>query len=255
MSNKLTRFTGRAGFYAKHRSGYPDAIIGILQRRAGWTPEAVVADIGAGTGISSELFLRHGNEVWGVEPNADMRAEAEPLRTRYPDFRMTDGVAEETGLPNAAFDFVVAATALHWFDAARCRTEFKRILRPGGKVVLLWNLLRSPETPFLREFEQMSLRYRKQGRHRWGRERHTINEAVSKLLGGPKAYASHYLENVERLDFEGLKGRLLSSSHVPLPGDERFEAMIAELRELFDRFAVDGLVEMSYQTALFWGAL
>ena len=256
MIDKLKRFTGRAGFYARHRPGYPDAVIGILKQRAGWTREAVVADIGAGTGISSELFLRHGNAVWGVEPNADMRAESASLQSRYPQFRMLDGVAEATGLPESSFDFVVAATAFHWFNAERCRTEFARILRPtGGRIVLLWNLHQSPETPFVRAFELLSRRFGTSGRHCWGRERHNIGNAAAKLFGEPKRYCKLYLENNERLDFDGLKGRLLSSAYVPFPDDDRFEPMVAELRDLFDRFAVDGFVELACQTAVFWGEL
>lgn len=253
--DKLTRFTGRASFYAKHRPAYPDSVIVALKRRASWFREAVVADIGAGTGISSELFLRHGNTVLGVEPNADMRAEAATLQARFPQFQMLDGLAESTGLPGATFDYVVAATAFHWFDAERCRAEFRRILKPGGQVVLLWNLHQSPPTPLLQEFEELSARYADDGRHRWGRERHNISNAAARLFVDSKNYRKRYLDNNQQLDFAEFEGRFLSSSYVALPGDPRFTRMMAELRELFDRFAVDGVVELKYQTAVFHGVL
>lgn len=253
--DKLTRFTGRANFYAKHRPGYPDAVIEALKRRANWFPEAMVADVGAGTGLSSELFLRHGNTVWGVEPNADMRAESAGLQARFPQFQMRDGLAEDTGLPEAAFDFVVAATAFHWFDARRSRAEFRRILKPGGRVVLLWNLHQSPPTPLLQAYEELSARYADEGRHSWGRERHNISTAAVRLFGDAKQYRKRHFDNNQRLDYEGFEGRFLSSSYVALPGDPRFQRMMAELKELFDRFAVDGSVELKYQTAVFHGLL
>ncbi len=253
--DKLTRFTGRASFYGKHRPSYPDSVIVALKRRAHWFAEAVVADLGAGTGISSELFLRHGNTVWGVEPNADMRAQAAALEARFPRFQMLAGVAEETGLPSTTFDYVVAATAFHWFDAERCRAEFRRVLKPQGHVVLLWNLHQSPPTPLLTAFEELSTRYADDGRHRWGRERHNITSAAARLFGDPKNYRKRFLENDQQLNYEAFEGRFLSSSYVALPGDPRFAHMVVELRELFDRFAIEGRVELKYQTALFHGPL
>ena len=255
MSSKLTRFSGRAQFYARYRPAYPDAVIRILRQRAGWTPEAAVADLGAGTGISSELFLRHGNSVYAVEPNGDMRAEAAKLQTSYPRFQLIDGTAEETHLPASAVDFVVAATAFHWFDADRCHVEFRRILRPGGRVVLLWNLYQSPATPFVRAFEDLAARFGNRARHVWGRERHNIGNAAARLFGAIKSESRRYLDNEEDLDFEALQGRLLSGSYAPLPGDDRIEPMLLELKELFDRFAVDGRVKLQYQTAVYWGDL
>src|SRR5579883_38615 len=103
------RFTGRAGNYARFRPGYPDAVIDLLRREAGWSEQSAVADIGAGTGKSSELFLRHGNRVWAVEPNAEMRTAVEGLSARYPHLEVVDGTAEATTLQDSCADFVVAA--------------------------------------------------------------------------------------------------------------------------------------------------
>jgi ubiquinone/menaquinone biosynthesis C-methylase UbiE len=243
------RFSGRADVYAKHRPAYPDEVVRILEKRAGWTRTAVVADIGAGTGISSELFLRHGNTVTGVEPNAEMRAQADALARRYPQFKMLDGTAENTGLPDHQFDFVVAATAFHWFDAEKCRTEFRRLLRPHGVVVLLWNLYQSPATPIVQAFEELTRRYLARGRHRWGRERHTISNSAAKLF--PDRYQKRYLANPQELDFEGLKGRLLSTACFP----EANDAMLAELEDHFHKHEKSGRVELAYQTALYFGEL
>src|SRR5262249_3756925 len=116
MSNGTQRFTGRAKNYARFRPGYADAVVDLLRGEAEWSPNAAVADIGAGRGISSELFLRHGNRVGAVDPNAEMRAAAELLRSRYPDLAILAASAENPTFPAECADFVVAATAFHWFN-------------------------------------------------------------------------------------------------------------------------------------------
>jgi SAM-dependent methyltransferase len=110
---------------------------------------AAVWLLGAGTGLSSELFLRHGNRVWAVEPNAEMRAAAVDFCAQYPKLEVVAGTAESTTLPAACADFVAAATAFHWFDADACRPEFRRILKPHGPVVLMWNKRHSEASPFM----------------------------------------------------------------------------------------------------------
>src|SRR4051794_35122333 len=113
------RFSDRVENYVKYRPTYPTAVLGYLRDEAGLTVQSVVADVGSGTGISSELFLRAGCTVYGVEPNADMRAAADGLLAQYPAFRSVDGSAEATTLPAGSADLVIAGQAFHWFDAAR----------------------------------------------------------------------------------------------------------------------------------------
>src|SRR5215469_5985255 len=125
----LGRFTGLAGDYARHRPEYPEAAIAFIMTRAGLTSQAVVVDVGSGTGISSRLFALRGLMVIGIEPNDDMRrqAEAEPFAgTQPPTYRA--GRAEATGLPDGIADLVLSAQAFHWFEPAPALAEFRRIL-------------------------------------------------------------------------------------------------------------------------------
>src|SRR5687768_9631235 len=135
------RFSNRVEDYVRYRPGYPLQVLDFLRGSGALADRSVVADVGSGTGISSELFLRDGHTVYGVEPNAEMRAAAEAqLVQRFSRFHSVDGRAEGTTLADGSVDLVVAAQAFHWFqdlDFVRC--EFGRILRPGGRVVLLWN--------------------------------------------------------------------------------------------------------------------
>ena len=122
---------------------------------------STIADIGAGTGILSQLFLSNGNTVYAVEPNEPMRRAAIEWLGSDPKFHAGAGSAEETRLDTASADFVIAAQAFHWFDRQRCKREFARILRPGGWIVLLWNDRDETSMPFARDYEQLLVTFGK----------------------------------------------------------------------------------------------
>src|SRR5512133_1966571 len=133
------RFTSRVENYVKYRPGYPAAILDVLKAECGLTPGAFVADVGSGTGLLARVFLDFGCHVFGIEPNAEMRAAGEQLLAEYRLFDSRDGSAEATGLPTASVHFVTAGQAFHWFDPPRAQEEFRRILKPEGWVGLIWN--------------------------------------------------------------------------------------------------------------------
>src|SRR5208282_2924056 len=118
----------------RYRPGYPPALLDLLREECGLHSDHVVGDIGSGTGFLSELFLKNGNRVYGVEPNAEMRAGGEEYLSSYANFTSVDGSAEATTLPASSVDFVAAGQAFHWFDPQAARREFLRILKPGGWV-------------------------------------------------------------------------------------------------------------------------
>src|SRR5438034_6729060 len=159
MSNPLQRFSTRVDNYVKYRPGYPSEILELLRRNCALTNDSVIADIGSGTGKLSELFLKNGNRVYGVEPNEAMRVSSEALLARYPNFVSIPARAESTTLDSETIDLVTAGQAFHWFDREKTRREFTRILKPAGWVVLIWNERRLDSTPFLREYERLLLKY------------------------------------------------------------------------------------------------
>src|SRR5579864_6957992 len=133
------RFSDRVADYVRCRPDYPQAMMAWLQRKHHVDPRWMVADIGAGTGISSKMFLDAGQAVVAVEPNAPMRAAALEWLGGNARFRAVDGTAEATTLATASVDLVSAAQAFHWLDPAAVRREWARILRPGGLAAIYWN--------------------------------------------------------------------------------------------------------------------
>ena len=251
MKDPTKRFSDRVENYIKYRPDYPGALIDLLNEECGLTQQSIIADIGSGTGILSELFLKNGNRVFGIEPNAPMRGAGEKLLERYSNFTSIDGAAEATTLSDNSVDFVVAAQAFHWFDQESARAEFSRILKPSGWVMLLWNERRIDSTPFLRAYEQLLLKF--------GTDYQEVrHERVYKDVGSffsPREFKLRTFDNRQSFDFEGVKGRLLSSSYVPAPGHEDFEAMLEELRNIFEEHQKAGEVAFEHDTKVYFSQL
>jgi SAM-dependent methyltransferase len=246
------RFSTRVADYVKYRPGYPGAVLRLLEEECGLDAASVVADVGSGTGLLSELFLKNGNRVYGVEPNREMREAGERFLAAYKNFKSVDGRAEATTLDDASVEFVTAGQAFHWFDPPRARREFARILRPGGWVVLVWNDRRIAGTPFLEEYERLLLEY---GTDYAAVSAKYMEESMLATLFGATEPRTASFENEQVFDFDGLRGRLTSSSYAPQPGHPKFEPMMRELEALFRRHARDGHVVFAYDTKVFYGRL
>lgn len=251
MSDSVSRFTTRVKNYAKYRPTYPQSLIDLLKAECGLTAESVIADIGSGTGILSELFLKNGNTVLAVEPNSAMREVAEGLLKPYPRFVNVQGTAESTTLASTSVNFITAGQAFHWFETAKARAEFARILKPLGWVVLVWNERRLDSTPFLRDYEQIMMRY--------GTDYNQVRleNATSRL---PSFFASQRFklesfENIQDFDFEGLRGRVQSSSYTPEPGNPGFSPLMVNLREIYETHQKNGRVAFEYDTRVYYGHL
>jgi SAM-dependent methyltransferase len=252
MDDPTQRFSRRVDNYVKYRPGYPPAVLDLLQRACSLTPEAMIADIGAGTGLLAELFLAHGNRVLGVEPNREMREAGARLLARYPGYQAVDGRAEATTLPDAGVDFVTAGQAFHWFDPAGARAEFQRILRPGGWVALVWNMRQTDSTPFLAGFEAL-LRAHVPAYPAQQDEGGT-QDSIQALFG-PTPWQVARFANAQHFDLAGLEGRLLSSSYAPDPGDPLYAPLMAALARLFAAHAANGQVTLEYATEVYYGRL
>ncbi|HUH56835.1 MAG TPA: class I SAM-dependent methyltransferase [Rhodanobacter sp.] len=246
------RFSDRVDDYVRYRPDYPVALLHWLQREQGVDSRWRVADVGAGTGISSKLFLDAGYRVTAVEPNAPMRAAAEHWLRSYAGFAAVDGDAGATGLPDASVDLVTVAQAFHWFDPEAARREFARILRPQGVAAIWWNSRRLGGTRFLEGYEALLLAYGTD--YASVAERYPDDTQMRSWFGAGFRGAARF-EHAQQLDFEALRGRLMSSSYAPQAGHPRHEPMLRALRELFDSSAENGTVSFDYDTRIFAGQL
>ncbi|KIL34352.1 methyltransferase [Cohnella kolymensis] len=250
--NSKERFTDRVDHYVKYRPGYPKEAIDYLYETVGFASHSEIADIGAGTGIFTKLLLERCSHVTAVEPNEAMREYAEQMLQGDPNFRAAAGSAEMTGLPDGSVDFIVCAQAFHWFDLAAAQTEFRRILRAGGKVVLVWNSRLTVGTPFLTEYEKLL--------HTYGTDYAAVNhrnisqDHLTAFFQHGSFQAARF-SNRQIFDYDGLKGRLLSSSYSPQAGHQNYIPMMSELRKLFDRNEQDGKVFFDYETEVYWGGI
>lgn len=246
------RFSTRVENYVKYRPHYPTAVLALLAEACGLTARSVVADIGSGTGISTELFLANGNRVYGVEPNREMREAGERRLAGHPGFVSVAAAAEATALPDAAADFVVVGQAFHWFDRAAARAEFVRILAPGGWAVLMWNERRVDGTPFLQDYERLLRTY---GTDYAAVDHRLMDDSVLGAFFEPGGFRTARFDNAQQFDFEGLRGRLLSSSYAPEADHPNHAPMLVELRRIFDAHQSGGTVTIPYDTNVYWGHL
>jgi ubiquinone/menaquinone biosynthesis C-methylase UbiE len=225
-------------------------VIRLLERDCGLQSNSEIADIGSGTGILSKIFLDHGNSVFAIEPNAEMRVAAEQALSSWAKFHSRNAAAEKTGLPDHSVDFVTAGQSFHWFEAAAALPEFRRILRSPGWIVLIWNERKLDGTPFHAAYESLL--------HKWSPEYQEVSsrsgqaKMLADFLRPARLHTASFL-NAQQFDLPGLEGRLLSSSYAPRSGHPNHAPMLADLAKLFEQHQQDGRVQMEYDCRVYYG--
>ncbi|HIK15265.1 MAG TPA: methyltransferase domain-containing protein [Leptolyngbyaceae cyanobacterium M33_DOE_097] len=243
--NPLERFSDRAAAYAKYRPTYPaQAIDAVL---TGLKPPAqlVIADIGAGTGISSHLFAERGAKVYAVEPNAEMRQMVKP----HSQITCLPGTAEKTGLAIASVDLVTCFQSFHWFQPELSLQEFHRILRSQGRTALVWND-KDLSDAFTAHYRNLI---------REASNNDLVEERKSDALSSETLAISSLFKNFRLLSFpnsqitnlDGLIGRAKSTSYVPQGGD-KYQKLVKALEQLHKQFTDEsGNVALKYQTRVY----
>ena len=248
-----TKFNGLGQTYAQYRPSYPKEFMDYLYSDIGITKGCDIADVGSGTGILTRQLIDNGHRVYAVEPNADMRFVAETELGGFDKFVSVDGTAESTTLLDNSVDFITAAQAFHWFDRQRFRAECMRIIRPGGKVVLVWNC-RDETSEMVRENDVIIRKYCPDFKGYSGGMRGAESDDDFKdfFSGG---YDTKAFRNDLAFDKQGFIGRNLSSSYAPKEGDSYYQAYIADLGVLFEKFSNDGCMVMPNITRSYAGTV
>ena len=247
------RFSACVEDYARYRPSYPVEVVRTLEREARVAPERTrVVDLGCGTGISAACFLREGYTVTGVEPNADMRAAAEAALGASPRFRIVAGRAEDVPLPDSCCELIVVAQAFHWFDAPAARSEMRRLLVDDGVLALVWNERRIDASAFLRDYDAILRRYATD----YAKVAQTYKSDID-MTGffGPAGCTRRVFPYHQDFALAALKGRAMSSSYVPRPGQPGHDGLVRALTEAFERHAVANAVRFEYDTRLYFGRL
>jgi SAM-dependent methyltransferase len=247
------RFSNRVADYVRYRPDYPVEVVRHLEQEGLLFDGAVVADVGAGTGIFSTLLLDQGYEVYAIEPNAPMRQAAEEALGTRPRYHCVAGTAEATTLPDKSVDLVTAAQSLHWFDPSASRAEFARITRAPHRLAAIWNRRDITSTPFLREYERLLQEYGL-GYTELMQGRDQLESSLAPFFGHDD-YQVFVTSNPKAHDWDGLVGRLLSSSYGPKPDHPSHEPLMRQLRAAFEANAVDDQIAMLYETRVYYGEI
>jgi len=248
MIDATERFSDRVENYVRYRPGYPPELFEFLRDEIGLRRNWTVADIGSGTGISADYFAENGNRVYGVEPNQAMREASEAYLGEFDEYAAVDGKANATNLPDKSVDLIFCAQAFHWFCSAETVREFRRILRPGGFIVLAWNERRLEANRFHREFETFLLGYASD--YEVVRHDNLTQRSLEETFDSEFEYAS--FENSQVCDFAGLRGRTMSSSYIPGEDSPKFGEMIENLECMFAEHEENGRITILYKTIVYF---
>ncbi|MBF2073975.1 MAG: class I SAM-dependent methyltransferase [Synechococcales cyanobacterium C42_A2020_086] len=241
--NPLGRFSDRADDYAKYRPSYPPAAVDCVLEGLAPPETLIAADIGAGTGISSRLLAERGVTVRAIEPNAAMRAAALP----HPQIEFLPGTAEQTGLAEGSMDLVICCQSFHWFNPLLALPEFHRILKPGGRVAVMWNN-RDLDDEFTRRYSTLveAASDRSVLDHDDRKSAHPLGD--SPLFTGYRQFSFTHSQTLTPV---GLLGLALSASYVPKSGTA-CEQLRADLQCLCDEWSLHAsTIALVYRTNVF----
>ncbi len=249
--DSISKFYGKSDAYEKGRPSYPKALIEYLYKSHGFSPDSVIADIGSGTGKFTKLLLEMGSTVIGIEPNDDMRKKAEEKLSEFKNFKSVCGYADSTGLPNLSVDFITAAQSFHWFDAEKFKAECRRILKPNGKIALIWNM-RSMDDSLNRDWHSVFKEFCPEF-HGFS---NGISENDDKIRLFFDSFEKTEFQSPIPMDKTAFLQRSLSSSYSLTEKDDNFKEYTDELNRIFNLYCDNtGTVSIKNKTTLYVGSI
>ena len=252
FKNAKTRFSNRVETYQKYRPSYPPELIEFVKTTCSVDSEWTVADIGSGTGISTEMLLKgFPCKVLGVEPNSDMRMAAESTLDSHERYKSIDGSSEATTLEDKSIEMIVSFQAFHWFELEKTKLEFGRVLRGPKWVLFVWNNRKEKGTPFLNGYDQL---LRQLPDYNTSSHKNVDQKILEEFLGRPMLITKTF-PNSQKFDLEGLKGRFFSSSYTPAVDDPQYEIQMEKLTRLFEATNENGYVSFDYSAEVFLGKM
>ena len=245
------KFNGMGKIYSKYRPSYPSDFIDYLFTDVGISKSSIIADIGSGTGILTRQLLEKGNKVYGIEPNADMRAIAETNLNNFPGFTSVNGNAEDTTIDDNSVDYITVAQAFHWFDREKFKKECQRILKPEGKVILVWNV-RDNNNELVIENYEVNRKYCPNFKGFSDGMYGKTNEADFSDLFNSK-YETKVFPNNLIFDMDTFIGRNLSASYALKSNDAQYNNYVNELKKIYKKYSNKGQLIMPNLTCSYVG--
>ena len=247
--NYTNRFDGKGELYAKARPKYALGLFDYLKTTLNIPAGSVFADVGSGTGIFTEQLLNCGYKVYAVEPNEDMRRKAEEKLSTDENFISVNGSDVDMNLPDNSVDYTTAAQAFHWFDAEAFRRECRRALKPGGRVIIIYNS-RDERAACTKALSDL--------RHKYNPEFHGFSNGMSheKCVAFFADECDIFrADNTQTYDRQGYINRVLSSSYSLKEGDDRYEEYLKDINKIFDTFSADGFITIPTETIAYIGTV
>ncbi len=251
MKEPTERFSDRVENYVKYRPSYPVEALTSLKEKCELNANSIVTDIGCGTGILTGLLLTCGCHVYAIEPNNEMRQAADNDFGSNARYHSINGSAECTNLKDKSIDLITVGQAFHWFKVDDAKREFIRILKNDGWVALIWNE-RKTDSLFLRSYDKLLHDYAPE--YRKVNHRNINNKTIGQFFG-PSGFQLCNIANQQSFDFDGLKGRLLSSSYSPAPDQPEHKPLMAGLKAVYNKFVVNKKVTFEYDTKVYYGKI
>lgn len=234
-------FNNKAKDYSNGRPSYPLEILEKLSE-LGINRNSCIADIGAGTGLLTNVLCKLGGKIFTVEPNLEMLGECKDY-CNYDNIEFRCATAEETTLKDNSIDCITIGQAFHWFDKKLCKAEFKRILKKNGYVLTIWNS-REEDNDFTKEYMNVVRQY--ELKTTAGNSYFNPHKEKMEFFG--QDYERIYYDNYHSLDLDGLISNAVSISFTPSKSDAVYNEFKDKLTTLFNKYQRDGLVTFHYIT-------
>lgn len=245
--NYINRFSGKSEIYSKARPKYAEGLFQHLKDMPEINQQSIFADIGSGTGIFTRQLLDCGYKVYAVEPNDDMRKKAEEELFQNKNFVSVNGSADSTGLNENSVDFITAAQSFHWFEPELFKKECRRILKPDGKVIIVYNF-RNENAACNKALAQLQHKYNSDFR---GFSSGMNEEKCIAFFGGNCSI--YRTDNTQYYDAQGYIDRIMSSSYSPNKGSEVFNEYLKEVIEIFNKFSYEDQIAIPTDTVAYIG--
>lgn len=252
--SEINKFNKVADLYDKYRPNYPNELITDIVKKCKLDPDAIIADIGAGTGILTRKLLEQRKKIIAIEPDDDMR---EILVDNFRDnnnLKIMATSAEDTKIPSNTIDLITVAQAFHWFAIEEFRKECERILKPQGNIFILWNKI-NMEDEIVKQMKEIDYKYTQQYKEiKSVLEKEKMEHAIN-IFFKDKEYEEIVVRNDIQYDKETFIGYNLSKSYSLRSIDNKYEEYVKSFEELFEKYQIDGVINISNYVCGYLGKL